>query len=727
MYTCHQNGIQIENMGSFVGNPAEMRTHGIFQGAARSWRIDGSDAQMTENKPNSMPLTGRYTAVGVLMGLLVGALEGVYRYRHPAPPVLIRPDVSYVILFLGPLVDGLAVGFLGLLAGLFVASRGSRIWRGGSVIVGICLAAMLVLANAINLRVFAVNPLMGKSPIHFILAKGPWIVLVGASAFIAGRLLPLKTLRLLLAMVLAVSLLGVGAYTIRPSLRRADVAPKPAGQIREPNIILITLDTVRADHVSLYGYSRPTTPRIDKWGRRGVVFENAIAASPWTLPSHASMFTGLLPHQHGADFAEPLDPSWWTLAEVLSSRGYETAGFTSNLVYGWMGWGMGNGFEFYDDDSTSLRHNLVSLLLVSLFLPPFYQEYVQPDDLERRDAGQINRDVLRWFHHRSPRPFYLFINYYDVHAPYLVPAHHASRFGRVSPWRVKRIESAMGEAKSHPHLTAEDQDSLMTSYDNCLAFLDDSVNELLESLSCLPGWENTIVIITSDHGEGFGEHGTYNHGSNLYREVLRVPLIIWGPNIPAGLRIPHLVRLQEIFETILQFAGMNNTPFQRASLQRFWRPGFEPGDFDEFAVSEFLKEGTFPASTSLTTPEWQYIRYAQGSEELFRWVSDPAEKFNLAQSPENQERLKNLQIQLRAAVAESLRPWRRPEYLSAFGGSGGAMANADRLSAQFDSSSAHPPGIPIGTSQAFFPRRAFTSTQRPAARDEELLRSLPYH
>jgi arylsulfatase A-like enzyme len=686
-----------------------------------------SDVQMKDKKSRPLPSLGRYTAVGVLVGLLIGALEGMYRYRYPDPKVFLRPSVSYVILFLGPLLDGLAAGFSGLLAGLFVASRSRRIWRLVSLIVGVCLVAGLVFATREDLREVAVMVLKGRAPSPFLLAVGAGILLVGAGVFIGGRLLPLRILSVLLAGVFVLLLVGVGVYAIRPPLYRSNVTAKPAGANDQPNIILITLDTVRADHLSLYGYPRPTTPKIDQWARQGVVFENAIAPTSWTLPSHASIFTGLLPHQHGADWAKPLDPSWWTLAEVLSLRGYETAGFTSNRSNGFLGLGMGNGFELYDDDSTSVRHNIESLLLGSKLLLPFYEKSVWPDNLDRRDARQLNRDVLRWFYPRSPRPFYLFINYFDVHEPNLTPSYYPPRLGHVSPWIIDRIESVMDRENNHTSLPVEDTEALITGYDNCLAYLDESVGELLASLSRLPGWENTIVIITSDHGQAFGEHGAYGHGFDLYREVLHVPLMIVGPKIPAGLRISHLVRIQEIFETVLQLAGMDNPPFERGSLRRFWRPGFEPGDFDDFVVSELSLGLPSASPISFTTPEWQYLRDSQGNEELYRWVSDPVEKFNLAKSPEYQKVLKDLQIQLRATVNASLRPWTGTAYLAALGESERGLASAAHSSPPLDSSSALPPALAIGTSQAFFPRRPFTLSQRPPTPEEELLRSLPYH
>lgn len=426
-----------------------------------------------------MLLIARNTVAGALAGLVIGALEGMHRYKYPNPLVLLRPDVSYIIFFLGPLLDGLAAGIFGFFTGLLIASRSSRIWRRVALFVGICLVAILVLAIAKD-PAYAKLVLMGTYPSPFRLTIRAGVLLGGAGIFIFGRHLPLRALSVILAGAFVMSMVGVGVYVIRPPVHRAGVATISAAPIGKPNIILITLDTVRADHLSLYGYPRRTTPSIDKWAHQGVVFDNAITSTSWTLPSHASIFTGLLPHQHGADYAEPLDPSWWTISDVLSARGYETAGFTTNLGYGAKGWGMGNGFESYDDDATSVRHNLKSLLLGNMLLQSFYGKYVRPDRMDRRDAGQVNRDVLRWFRQRSPRPFYVFINYFDVHEPYVIPQLYDAPFGNGSPWLLGRMEEP---------LRGGDLEYYVASYDNCLAFLDKSVGDLLDSLSRLPGWK----------------------------------------------------------------------------------------------------------------------------------------------------------------------------------------------------------------------------------------------
>jgi arylsulfatase A-like enzyme len=319
----------------------------------------------------------------------------------------------------------------------------------------------------------------------------------------------------------------------------------------------------------------------------------------------------------------------------------------------------------------------------------------------------------------------LFINYYDVHAPYVAPASPAPGFGHASAWTVDRISSAIKIQNSRLRLSPEDQETLIAGYDNCLASLDARVGELLDSFSRLPGWKNTIVIITADHGEDFGEHGTYAHGLDLYRGVLHVPLIILGPNVPAGVRITPVVSIQDLFETVLQLTGIPDPPFRQVSLQRYWSPGFgAPRDDD--VVSELIPQNKrYPAAMSLTTSEWQYLRDAQGNEELYHWVSDPAEKVNVATGPENRAILKELEARLRATVSESLHPWEGAAYVTALG-EANQTSPPRGLVGTMNLSSGQPSRIPIGTAQAVFGGRAQFLTGRPSSMDDELLQSLPY-
>jgi arylsulfatase A-like enzyme len=485
---------------------------------------------------------------------------------------------------------------------------------------------------------------------------------------------------------------------------------------------------VRADHLSTYGYFRPTTPNLDRLATQGVLFENAIAPSPWTLTTHASLFTGLLPHQHGADWAIPLDGGPRTLAEILRSQGYETAGFTSNLYYCQNGWGIGRGFDEYEDDSSSLRNNLAATLAGHLLAQPLYQQFVRYDLFARRNARDVNGDVLRWFRQRSSRPFFLFINYFDAHDPYLAPPPFDSRFGKLTDAVVRVVNSIDGVRVRRP-LYGKDQESLVAGYDNSLAFLDDQVGKLVQVLAASPDWKNTIVIITSDHGEAFGEHVMYGHGWNAYREVLHVPLIILGPGIPAGLRASHIAPIYEIFPTVLDLALGGRPPFRRTSLRRFWTPGFQPEPFDESVVSELIPNLHGPdrkAYITLMTAEWHYLEDSLGRAELYHWTTDPREKINLIDAPEHQGIVNELRARLRQQIAFSVRPWRGSEYLLALDQPGYSFLQE----IAFGREGQNPPSSPqlrVGYAQSLFAPGNSPSRRQPVKRDEDLLRSLPYH
>jgi arylsulfatase A-like enzyme len=679
---------------------------------------------MHEDRP--LTLIARPTLVGALAGLLLGVHEGIHLYRTPVPSSLLRPDTSLVILFLAPLLDAAFAGAVGFAVGLFLFARLDRVvrrvWRFVAARWSIDLRVPLYVVVAATAAVFVL-----ASPGVYSLGRRLSRILIVCAALLAGRYLRPRILALTLSIGIAVALAGVGAYVIMP-FARASTAPLAENKTGKPNIILVTLDTVRADHLSLYGYARPTSPNMERWAKRGVVFEDAISSSSWTLPSHGSIFTGLLPHQHGANWDVPIDPSRWTLAKILHSWGYQTAGFTSNLSYGDACWGMGRGFDFYDDQTSTLLHNIALSYVGLNYLQPFYKRWLHVDDLERRDARQLNRDVLGWVQHRSSKPFFMFINYFDAHDPYFAPAPYSDRFGRLTSELVAKTEFAFCTRPAH--FPNKDQVALIAGYDNCLAFLDESLSELLHDLSHLPGWENTIVIITSDHGESIGEDDNYGHGLNLRREELHVPLIIFDPKIPQGLRVPHLVRLRELFSTVLSFAGLDKPLFTRNSLERFWNAGYEPGESDEAAISEDLVESAswdsvIAAKSSIVTPKWHFIRISQGGEALYDWAKDPTEKVNLAQSSDYRQVVAELEARLRAQEQASLPPWRCPAYLFALAEPGQPPLNFPAYAPQANSGSV-PGTLRIGDTQAYFPLLTSPSG-RPQNAEEELLRSLPYH
>ena len=687
-------------------------------------------------------VVSRFVVFSAFAGLLLGVFEAALLRSSPRVPALLVPDIGAVEWFLAPLVDIAFFALLGLVLG-FLAGRNP----GGHRIKWLVAADLAVVAAFVALRlrwlhnrivitefVFSTEvlvPLAAFAAAFAVLLAVVYLSWKPASKFAArSRFRWVRLLSWGLVAAGIVAFCGIGYFLAEPFPGPARVKAASGEDSRAPNIVFIVLDTVRADHLSAYGYRRPTTPNLDRLARRGALFENAIAPTSWTLASHASMFTGLLPHQNGADWWLPLPPGPRTLAGILQSRGYETAGFVANFNYCQKGWGIGRGFGVYRDDSESLRRNLAGTLLGTALIQPAYQTFCRFDYLEREDARENNQDVFRWLRRPPGKPFFLFINYFDTHVPYLTQPPYDHRFGTISNRLVHKLFDDLQGPDPARNITPAERATLMAAYDNCLAFLDAQVGRLLDFLQKSPEGSNTIVIITSDHGEEFGEQDFYSHGYNLYREVLHVPLIIAGPGVPKGVRISHLVRIRDLFSTVLDFADGGNTPFSHESLARFWNPGFKPQPFDNFVVSElvpiFNEDGT-KAMISLTTPEWQYIYNSSGRGELYHWPDDPLDQKDLAGSPDAQATMESLHQRLVQLVAGSSEPWRDDNYLFSHGPSRSSFL-LDVLSARKKNSKLLSPNRTfIGASQARFKPDESGPSSRPTQPDRETLQSLPYH
>ncbi len=632
-------------------------------------RPQEGNAAMNSGTPRSALTVPQIGLVGASLGLVIGLYEAARLYSIPSGPLL-EPDVGYMVWLVAPLVNGTVGLVAGLLAGWLKGNRHP---------IAKFVASALGATGALLACKVVVTVLRSRATDFRLPLSWLWLTLILGSAFLAyylmrrrarrsfraGGLSPLRMLAVTLLASIAVLLSGLAFSTIKGALAPVFVKAASRSAVGSPNVVLMTLDT------------------------------------------------------DGADWARPLNSSRWTLAEALRSRGYETAGFTSNLAYGEAGWGLGQGFEVYEDAKNSVPHDLAATLAGGLLTQPLYGSLVRHDFLDRRGASAVNSDVIRWFKRRSGEPFFLFVNYFDAHSPYFAPSPFDGRFGQTSRAVLDKAWPIMDEADfSHP-LSDQERQALVDAYDNCLASLDDQVGKLLTFLASRPEWSNTIVIITSDHGEAFGEHGAYNHGWNLYRETVHVPLVIFGPGVPAGMRLADTVPVRKLFPTVLDLTLGEKLPFSRASLRRFWTPGFRPEPFDETAISELIsRKAGVPGYISLTTPEWQYIEDSQGRKELYQWATSPEERVNLAES--NPQKAHDLESSLRQYIASSLRPWVEPRYLLALGPGGGLLQGpgADREG----KSSVAPP---IGASQAQFPLRP-SARGRQRVEDEELIESLPY-
>jgi arylsulfatase A-like enzyme len=462
----------------------------------------------------------------------------------------------------------------------------------------------------------------------------------------------------------------------------ARLAAKPYPPDGAPNILLIVLDTVRADRLSVYGYPRRTTPALEGLARRGIRFDEARSAAPWTLPSHASFFTGRWPHELGVVWKAPLHTRHPMLAEYLASRGYQTAGFVGNIQYCSYETGLARGFVHYEDYPFDVVHlrpfrtailgefawNAATWLGVSIGTSRFSPVLHWLMSVGRKDAGAINDEFLGWLSHRHDpeRPYFAFLNYYDAHAPYLPPEGTRFRFGP-GP-RTLDDFFVLGERWNEfdkLRLTQKYIDLILDSYENCLAYLDGRVGRLFVELQRRGELKRTIVIVTADHGEELGDHDLFEHGESLYRPESRVPLLFVLPSgAHGGDVLRQTVSLRDLPATVVDLAGVSvGSPFPGRSLARLWDGSHQnattASDSDsDGALSELPdpnptdpSRGRSPAAhgplLSVAQGDYVYIRNERdGKEELFHERDDPRELVNLAGVESMQPILRRLRQRL---------------------------------------------------------------------------------
>ena len=406
-----------------------------------------------------------------------------------------------------------------------------------------------------------------------------------------------------------------------------------------PNLVLITLDTTRADRLGPYGRADARTPALDALARESVVYERAYATSSWTLPSHASLFTGLLPMQHGAQAVagapaellgygvRPLGEGFTTLAEVLAADGYRTAAVVGGPALS-RELGLAQGFEVYRDDLDG----------------PF-------DKLIGKRGAEVADRAIALLRELGSGPFFLFVNFYDPHAPYDPPP-PASR--GVPEAETKRVVGAViehfaaGEEGGLDPSHDGDLARLLEGYDAEIAYMDAQLGRLLAALRATPRWQDTLVAVTADHGESFGEHAYLSHGAHLYEDNVRVPLIVRFPgDAGAGTRVPGPVSNRALFGALLEAAGL---PLPAAA------PRLDPADAP--IVTEVQRSDAnvrlfgshFDRDLhSIYAPPYKLIEDTRGRVELFDVETDPGELRNLAGAePERVEALRRRLARIRS-------------------------------------------------------------------------------
>lgn len=444
------------------------------------------------------------------------------------------------------------------------------------------------------------------------------------------------------------AVLGAGACGSGLLEERRALSALPAVSESRPNVLLIILDTVRSMSLSLYGYERITSPEMERLAAQGVVFGNAVSTSPWTLPGHASILTGRYAHELSAGWTTPLDDQYPTLAEILSNQGYLTAGFVANLQYTSAEKGLGRGFAHYEDFGFAFEELLVGSSLARFILnnPRFRSVVGSFDVIGRKTADKITDAFLNWLPENGDRPFFAFLNYYDAHEPYLAPVPYDTAFGedqRDKTFIRQVFPGRRAERASKELMTQAERDAEQQAYDAAIVYLDSQLGRLFDELQLRGYLENTIVIVTSDHGELFGEHGLFAHGNSLYLPLLHVPLIISYPGgVPGGQSIEGYVTLRDLAATVLDLADVTAPEIPGNSLAPLWGDGGEPRAGPSVNLSEVHpargQPAHYPAAQgsmySLVANGFHYIRAGDGTEELFDITADRGESHNLANDPD---------------------------------------------------------------------------------------------
>jgi arylsulfatase A-like enzyme len=378
-----------------------------------------------------------------------------------------------------------------------------------------------------------------------------------------------------------------------------------------PDVVLVVIDTLRADHVSSYGYSLPTTPHLDALAARSDRYTQCRSTAPWTVPSHASMFTGLFPFEHGCDAyrkedkiidTRPLDPSQCTLAEALKEAGYRTGGFAANTIYLSEKFGFAQGFDTYR--------------------------------AERLRGRVIMAKALEWLDSSAEAPSFLFVNLLDCHRPYNVEPLPDGASARLPPPSseppgelLERLTSAaMGGTEPVTEALAE---AVRGQYDHGVAQADSALGLLLSHLESRGRLDSTLLIVTSDHGEYFGEHGLVEHSKDVYEEGVHVPLVVKAPGQSQGavqVQPISLVALPElVFEHLPGRLQVHGRGFPRARGPWAEIRYSRPHDLQQWG-QRFRRE-----RTAVYADRFKLILTTPGQRELYDLLADPGESTNLAE------------------------------------------------------------------------------------------------
>jgi arylsulfatase A-like enzyme len=528
-----------------------------------------------------------------------------------------------------------------------LAGQAALLVMAGSVVLGVLLSPLLLLRGGRIWHAVALAAL--HAGLHQLvkldtpMSMLPTLVAppLGLALLLAG--LGLGRLRRTVPAVAGVVLLVAGcvAPSVYLALTRPEAPPPVAASAPPPgapDVVLIVLDTVRAENMSTYGYARETSPVFTELAGEGALFLDATSPSTWSLPSHASLFTGRFPSAHGAHGENwLLGPDIPTLAESLESAGYQTSCFTSNAFIS-PSLGLTRGFGYTDeawrDGGAGRTFNFVFRLLDRAGF-----------GAEDKGGAAVVESFARWSAAlpEDAGPQFTFLNFIEAHFPYhQLPEAYVEKFSGQSRAELQQISmDLMGTQFGGPPPEDPEQAARLATdmYDGGILYTDYLLGRVIESIRARGTLDRTLLIVMADHGEMLGEHGSWGHGEALYEPDIRVPLLLrYPPMIPAGLSVETPISTVGVYATVLELVGLDaRGPLHVTSLmgplgggppggpvlaERFARPGMEPG-------GDPVQDGGVRVRTYRTGP-LKLVETSKGDTVLFDLAEDPGETTNLA-------------------------------------------------------------------------------------------------
>jgi arylsulfatase A-like enzyme len=592
-----------------------------------------SSGQVSRSGSRSLPLLF-FVVYAAYLFVLLFQESFRDRYRYPAALALLAASLP-------------AAGAPWVMHRFLTARRaGNTAWYAAPFALTTSIALALIVARG-----------HGPVMVALSLCAVPFAALVATAFVWSGLHQPGSRRTVLVAAGLVVAL---AAILVGDRRDEADVyfkdGPQPAPDAGGgPNVVLIVLDSVRARQLSCYGYSRRTTPRIDAFSRQGVRFTRCHSTASTSLPSHASLFTGLFPARHGAHAVPsdtdstglrlaPLGPSVDTLADILRRHHYATAGISANFAQVTRAHGLDRGFGYYeafpsDVFSGAAHRPLIERVWRQL---PTWLVWSAIDNwvaVPYRPAEEISEKARRWVLQRRPpeAPYFLFLNYMDAHTPYAVrKGFGQSREPGMShgfPAHYLPFSTVREVSRGERDLTRAEAEHIASLYDGSLSYLDEQVGRLIDFIDQQTDASKTWIIVTADHGESLGEHRTLMHGTSLYEELIHVPLIVRPPSSssrPRGFVDERLIQLVDVLPLILDAVGLDSPP---------GLDGVAPETRREAAYAESSPNSYQVALAgarqrrdlrALIYGTWKYIESSNTPEELFDLAQDPLELLNLA-------------------------------------------------------------------------------------------------